>query len=291
MTVTSQPKEDNSIWLPIGWSSEGKTIMSLYAVYTPIDPTILPTPSPTPSSTPTPTPTSTPKPTPSPTPKPTPELDENTPKPIMHNNMTTFGYTTPGASSSSLKLPKTFTLCNYTSPNDAGTITEINIYLTDISAGSQIKAVIFANEPTANFPQGGEPIAQSTEIIMDSYVSGQWYNFTINYTAMQNTVYWIGYYSSDSTKYLCDSNDAYLTVTSQPKEDSSSWLPVGWGYEGKKIMSLCAVYVPTDGQSSFSDTDTADISTDSLQDTLFVMLIICGESVIFIRDNNSKKQL
>jgi hypothetical protein len=190
---------------------------------------------------------------------------------------------------------KTFTLSNYTTPPDTGIIKQISIYLKGIPEGSQVTAVIFANEPDAKYPQGGEPVAQSSDTLNVTSMIGNWYNFTMNYSADQNTVYWLGYYAEKSTQYFFDANNNHLSVTSQPKNENSSWLPVGWSYKGNSIMSLYALYTFADPQPSPTPTHTysaiSDIteSSQSFQDILFVLLIIGAESVIVVTDRNNKK--
>jgi hypothetical protein len=173
---------------------------------------------------------------------------------------------------------------------------QISIYLTGIPKGSNVQAVIFANEPDAKFPQGGEPLAQSVDTLNVTSASGEWYNFTMNYPASQNTVYWLGYYSDNFNQYVFDADSGHLSVTSQPKNENSSWLPVGWSYMGNSIMSLYALYTFADPQPSPTPTHTnsaiSDIteSSQSFQDTFFVLLIIGAESVIVVTDQTRKKK-
>ncbi|MCJ7713167.1 hypothetical protein MUO66_01735 [Candidatus Bathyarchaeota archaeon] len=211
-------------------------------------------------------------------------------------NTSKFAYEVKGKENSSLRDPKTITLCNYTTPPDSGIIVQIGIYLTGIPEGSHVRAVIFANEPDAKFPQGGEPLAQSVETLNVVSVSGEWYNFTMNYPASQNTVYWLGYYSDNFTQYFFDADSDHISVTSQPKDENSSWLPVSWSYKGKSIMSLYALYTVADPQPSPTSTDTGSSilnisdTSQSFQDTVFVLLIIGGETAIMVTDKNREKK-
>ena len=121
---------------------------------------------------------------------------------------------------------------------------------------------------------------------------GNWYNFTMNYSADQNTVYWLGYYAEKSTQYFFDANNNHLLVTSQPKDGTSDWMPVGWSYNGKSIMSLNASYTTAGPKPTPTPTPTLTStteSTQSFQDILFVLLIIGAESVIVVTDRNNKK--
>lgn len=221
----------------------------------------------------------------------------STPEPVNpFNSTSTFAYGAKGNEYSSLPAPKTITLCNYTTPPDTGIIVQISIYLMGISEGSHVRAVIFANEPDAKFPQGGEPLAQSSDILNVTSVTGRWYNFTMNFPASQNTVYWLGYYSDNFTQYFFDANNDHISVTSQPKVENSSWLPVGWSYEGKSVMSLDALYTIADPQPSptpvhtYSAISYISQTVQSFQDTFFVLLVIGAESVIMVTDKNRKKK-
>ena len=236
--------------------------------------------------------------TPAPTSEPT-----ATPEPTQPLITTSkFAYEATGEEYSSLQAPNTITLCNYTTPPDTGIIVQISICLTGIPEGSNVRAVIFPNEPDANFPLGGEPLAQSSNTLNVASVSGEWYNFTMNYPASQNTVYWLGYYSDNFTRYFFDANSDHISVTSQPKDENSQWFPVVWHYQGKSIMSLYALYTVADPQPSSTpmSTPTPDLAdsaisdnskpAQSFQDTFFVLLIIGGESAIVITDQNRKKK-
>ncbi len=241
-------------------------------------------PSPTPTTTPTPTPTITPTTPPTPTPTPTliPTYE--------------FGSHTKGKEMASLVEPKTYTLCNFTTPLDMGNITEINIYLIGVPEGSQVKAAIFANEPDTHYPKAGQPIAESNQTLTAKSITGQWYNFTINYHAHQNTTYWIGYYSEGYTRYFFNENTTQLTVTSQPKEDGSQWLPVSWHYTGKSTMSLYALYttadpepLPTPVDNSVLDNSATNYKDSGTGDIAFVSVIMFGEFGIVLLNQKSKK--
>jgi hypothetical protein len=218
-------------------------------------------------------------PYPNPTPKPT-----ATPTYPL-NQTSKFGYSVVGKENSSMPTPKTITLCNYTTPSDSGTIVQISIYLTGIRGGSHVRAVIFANEPQALFPQGGEPIAQSLGYLNVTSVSGDWYNFTMNYKTSPNTVYWLGYYADDYTHYFYDTNNNSISITSQPKDGNSSWLPVGWSYQGKSIMSLYALCTLADPKPSTTPAHLDSVLTkpsQSFQDVVFVLLVIGAESALVV---------
>ncbi len=240
----------------------------------------LPVPTPTlapgatPTSAPTPTPTLTPTLAPTSTPVPT--------KPP--STLPQFGYETIGKQVSSLSVSKTITLCNYTTPSHPVVIVQISIYLEGVPQGSSVRAVIFADEPQSHFPEG-ESVAQSLENLSVTSVSGQWYNFKMNYSASPNTVYWLGYYSDQATNYFFDASNNSITVTSQPKDNSSSWLPVSWTFKGKSVMSLYALYTNVEPAPSPTTSPTtihtnSDIQSSSLEDTLFVLLFIGMESLI-----------
>ena len=242
-------------------------------------------PSPTSTHTPTPTPTITPTQTPTPTPTLIPTAE--------------FGFNTIGQEVAGLVEPKTYTLSNFTTPFDMGNFTEISIYLVGVPEGSQVKAVIFANEPDAHFPKGGEPITESNQTLTVKSITGQWYNFTINYQAHQNTTYWIGYYSEGYTRYFLNENTTQLTVTSQPKEDGSQWLPVSWHYTGKATISLYALYTtappepePTQVPNSVVDNPVTNYkdSAIGIGDIVFVSVIMFSEFGVVLLNQKSKKQ-
>jgi hypothetical protein len=203
-------------------------------------------------------------------------------------NTTEFGYHAIGIGRTDMSTPKTITLCNYTTPKHYGIIVQISIYLAGISEGSHMQAMIFANEPDVGFPKGGDPIAQSSETLNVASVSGQWYNFTMNCSASPNTVYWLGYYSDSQTHYFFDASNASITVTSQPKDGNSSWLPVGWSYQGKTAMSLYALFTFTDPPPTAPTNSAIHQSTQS-SDAVFVSLIIVGETAIVATGKTRKK--
>ena len=236
-----------------------------------------------------PSPTSTYTPTPTPTITPTPTLISTS----------EFGTNTKGKEMASIVEPKTYTLCNFTTPLDMGNITKISIYLIGVPEGSQVKAAIFANEPDTHYPQAGQPIAESNQTLTVKSITGQWYNFTMNYHAHQNTTYWIGYYSEGYTRYFFNENTTQLTVTSQPKEDGSQWLPVSWHYTGNSTMSLYALYttadpepLPTPVYNSVIDNSVTNYqdSTKGTGDIVFVSVIMFGEFGIVLLNQKSKKQ-
>jgi hypothetical protein len=241
------------------------------------------------ATTPTPTLTSNSTSSYTPTPKET-----GTPVIIQSLNTTMFGYRAIGEECSDMPGTKTITLCNYTTPSHSGKIAQISIYLTGVVEGSHVRAVIFANEPEANFPQGGDPIAQSFEIVNVTSASGQWYNFTMNCPTSKNTAYWLGYYSDNVTHYFFDASNSSISVTSQPKDENSNWLPVGWSYRGKSIMSLYALYAltnetqPSSTQAHFDS--TIHESTSSSWDILFVLLVIGAESTVVVTHQIREKK-
>lgn len=148
--------------------------------------------------------------------------------------------------------------------------------------GSQVKAVIFANDPQTQLPREGAPIAQSSETLNVTSMSGEWYNFTMNFAASQNTVYWIGYSSENFTRYYFDVGGASISVTSQPGR--SSLFPTVWSYQGKSIMSLRALYtsIAPKPNPTTSPQSSPSGQAQGLQNILPVLLIICVESGIMV---------
>jgi hypothetical protein len=217
-----------------------------------------------------------------------------------------FGYQAEGNQISSLPEPQTITLCNYTTPPNTGTITQISIYLTGTPEGTQVRAIILPNDPDSNMPQVAEPLLQTYALNVTS-VSGEWYNFKINYTASPNTTYWLGYYADTQTQYFYDTNNDHITLTSQTKTENSTLFPVlSWRYQGKTIMSLYAQYTIADPQHTPTPTTTpqqtpASVHTDSttasnpglaqsIQETFFVLLIMAAEATIVITNPSYRKK-
>jgi hypothetical protein len=225
------------------------------------------------------------------TPTPSPATTSELP-PYPMNTATgriEFGNPVIGKECSDVLSAKTITLCNYTTPQHFGKIVQISIYLAGISGGSNVQAVIFANEPDVNFPKGGEPIVKSLETLNVASVSGQWYNFTMNCSASANTIYWLGYYSDGQTHYFFDASNNSITVTSQPKDGNSSWLPVGWSYQGKTTLSLYALYTISDPTPTATPTNSGIQQSTQSSDAIFVSLIIVGETTIVATGKARKK--
>ena len=250
-------------------------------------PTITPTQTPIPTATANPTPTATPRPTVTPTPTQAP-----TPTPIVSKNITySIGQPEVGLASSNPLPPKTFTLSNYTTHSDTGKLVEINVYLTYALEGTHLRAIIFANEPESGFPFGTSPIAESEEILINQTVNGDWFSFPINFTAEPNTTYWIGYYSDAQTQYGYDQDSSSITVTSQQDTDDSHSTNLSWSYEDQRILSLYAIYTPDESIPSKQDIvpQTSSSSFEAIQDGIFVLLIIFGETIIFAKGKNLRR--
>lgn len=305
LIINSQPTDGTPNWIPT-WTNTGNNIMNLYAIYTAYEPepTPNPIPTPTPSPTPTPTATSTPEPTPTPTsnPQPTPTpttTPQQTPTPtpdqrpdILKQNITTYlGTQTPGQKTSDEKLANTITLCNYTAHNDTGIIQEINIHLNEILVETHIKAVIFENEPGANFPRGGEPIAQSTQKTITTTITNQWLSFPMNYTVNPNSTYWIGYEADKPTKYTYNNDNEHLTVTSQQKVEGISWMPISWSYTGKTALTTCTAYTPIIVQPEPEPEPETQIQEETpfWQDIAFISMVMLGETVIITRNKKTNR--
>ncbi|MGD0977536.1 MAG: rhodanese-like domain-containing protein [Candidatus Bathyarchaeia archaeon] len=97
----------------------------------------------------------------------------------------TFGYTAIGGSSGWWGPGNAMWGCKFTSPTNAGTITQISIYMSAYSGAINATAFIYADN-------SGTP---STLLATSSQVTGigttaSWINFGINYGFSANTVYW-----------------------------------------------------------------------------------------------------
>ncbi len=147
-------------------------------------------------------------------------------------------------------------------------------------------------------PQVGEPLLQTDALNVTS-VSGEWYNFKMNYTASPNTTYWLGYYADNYTHYYFDANNDHISLTSRTKDENSTLFPIlSWSYQGKTIMSLYAQYTVADPQPnplqlrSNTDSTISGIPgpAQSLQDTFFVLLIMGAEFTIVVTNQKHKKR-
>jgi hypothetical protein len=300
ISITSETTDESSGMLPNIWHYDGESTMSVYALYTFAPPQPSPSPTPTFSPTPNPTysPTNTPtpiylNPTPNPTRSPTPTPSQpvptqtstpqptSTPTPTQTTATTLyrFGQLEKGKEFSSLRAPGTINLCNFTTPEDVGVIMQVSIYLSGIPQGSQVRAIIFENDPQTQFPVNGKPAAQSLEALNVTSLSGKWYTFPINFAAAQNTVYWLGYYSDNFTRYFFDENSESISITSEPMNESSSH-PNIWQYEGGSTMSLHALYTYKPPQQPPSTPDSESPQQNAFQDMLPLMVLIISESVI-----------
>jgi len=155
---------------------------------------------------------------------------------------------------------------------------QISIYLAGIPKGSIVKAMIFANEPKANLPKEGEPIAQSIETLNVTSTKRQWYNFTMNYPASMDTTYWLGYYSDCPTHYFFDPGNGFITVTSLPEDGTIGWFPVGWSYQTNSVMSIYALYAFKNPQPTTTPVRLS--AALSPMDVLLLLLIMGAESAI-----------
>jgi len=197
-----------------------------------------------------------------------------------------------GKQHSTLRPPKTVTICNYTTPKDTGEIVEINIYLRGAPEGSMATAVIYSNNPELQQPS--ELLAKSTTSLNITSETGEWYSFPMNFLADQNTCYWIGYYSESYTRYFYDSNDTSISATSQPTDELPTSFPNSMNYDNKSTMSLYAIYNKAEPKLTVIPATTENPTpqqTKGLQETLPVLLIIGTESAILIGYQIRKKKL
>lgn len=220
--------------------------------------------SPSPTSTFTPTPQST---TPNNYTAPSPNLDKNTttPSPTQNKHSTdtlspnpittpketaaspqtfTFAHPAKGKQVSTLQPPETVTLCNFTTPQDTGEIIQLSIYLKGISEGSIVEAVIYSNDRANQFPN--TLVARSQNSVNVTSQEGEWYNFTMNCLADQNTVYWLGYCSSSYTRYCCDADSSSVSLTCQAKGGLPQQLPGQCTFSPATVMSINAIYTHSD---------------------------------------------
>ena len=146
--------------------------------------------------------------------------------------------------------------------------------------------MIFANDADSGFPKGAVPLGQSAGTVKITSSSGQWYNFAVHFPYTPNTVYWLGYYSDNYAPYYFDNSASSVSVTSQPKDEGTSFVPVRWMYSGKAVMSLYAVYTLSGPEDPVDvplyPDSTVPQSAQTIQDTLPVMLIIAAEAAFAI---------
>jgi hypothetical protein len=231
------------------FSYSASNMMSLYAVYEPGTPNLAPTPTITPSATPNPTqaptlkpessPSVAPSPTLSPAPSPSPTKQ---PAPTSISDLTAvFGNPDVGKQVSELRSPNSVTLCNFSTPLGMAKITQISILLIGTPQGSNVTAVVYANDPGSKLPMSSQLLARSQETLNVTSTSGEWYNFTLNFVPYDNTTYWFGYYSEGFTRnfYAVDANHVSLVSSGGllPEVFSGTF-----SLSGSSMMSLYGVY-------------------------------------------------
>jgi hypothetical protein len=88
-------------------------------------------------------------------------------------------------------------------------------------------------------------LARSEETLNVTSTSGEWYNFTLNFTPQGNTTYWFGYFSDGFTRNFYDqqANHASLISSGNTLPDSFSG---SFTYSKSNIMSLYGLYTPKD---------------------------------------------
>lgn len=199
--------------------------------------------------------------TPQHTPTPTviPTLNQ-VPTSAKSNSTNVFAQETIGAENSTLRPPNTITVCNFTTPADTGNIIQISIYLIGEPTGSNVGAVIYANDPDSQLPLDQQLLAQSTEDLNVTSITGEWYNFTTNFAASRNTTYWFGYYSDRCTRYYYDIDPDHISGTSA-NSTLPNRFPNLFCYINSTIMSLYVVYTHADPKLTSSPSQTSPPET------------------------------
>lgn len=204
-----------------------------------------------------------------------------------------FAHPTIGAEYSTPRDPNTITVCNFTTPLDTGSITQISIYLIGEPSGSNVRAVIYANDPDSQLPLNQQLLAQSIEDLNVTSMTGEWYNFTINFAASANTTYWFGYYSDHFTRYYYDVSADHISGTS-----ANSTLPnyfpdsFTFTYGSSTIMSLSVVYTHADANPTLSPFQTSSPEIQVAQNStgeVGLVIIFLAETTVAVFYYNYKK--
>jgi hypothetical protein len=205
--------------------------------------------------------------------------------------MRSFAHPTIGAECSTLRSPNTITVCNFTTPGDTGSITQISIYLIGEPSGSKVRVVIYANDPDSQLPLNQQLVAQSTEELNVTSATGEWYNFTTNFVPSAKTTYWFGYCSDHCTRYFYDVNLDHITGTAA-NSTPPDYFPDSFTYGSSTIMSLCVVYIHEPANLTFGSSQTSSSEMQVGQNStgeIDLVIIILVETTVAVFYYNYKK--
>jgi hypothetical protein len=152
-----------------------------------------------------------------------------------------FGYLTVGAYSGNDWTSNQLMVCKFTSPSDCGPVTKIRAYLHKGDPTVHVKACIYADNNGAP----GALLATSDEVVLGT--TDQWVDFTINYSASPNTVYWLGIFGDNWWNLFWDTNGSSGQLRDRISDVYPTFPdPFGtahntWAYQ----MSIYACYTPT----------------------------------------------
>ncbi len=151
-----------------------------------------------------------------------------------------FGYSVAGSYSDNaldFSSVSPIILCNYTSPSDLGTITQLSVYMNAVS--DPVNASVCIYNSSFGF------LVSSTKVLVGN--NPDWVNFTLNYVGSPNTVYWLGVFASGDFNFYWDGdNDATHVFTWTNDNLTFNNLPDPFvpnpTYSGSDIVSIYATY-------------------------------------------------
>ena len=127
-------------------------------------------------------------------------------------------------------------VCNFTSPQDLGNITQIEAYLA--TGGTLAKAVIYSDTNGA----ADVLLAQSAQINVDG-TAGTWVSFDVSYAGSPNTVYWLGVLLVNAGTYYYSPGVAGRAIYSASAPDAPDQFLAGTANQTDDL-SVYAVYTP-----------------------------------------------
>ncbi len=167
--------------------------------------------------------------------------------------MSEFGYHVAGASQSGSAAILT-TL--FTSPNEAGTITQISVFCVRNGLDGHIRVAIYADS-------GGTPGAKLAESASETVVgvTETWYDVAISYGFTANTPYWLAVENDTAVNTDYDANGS-ATQTSYKTNTYPTW-PSPFGAPDGQLpwqLSIYATYTPAASSPSASVSPSASLS-------------------------------
>jgi hypothetical protein len=160
---------------------------------------------------------------------------------------------------------------NFTSPQNIGNITEVEVYLA--TGGTSAYAVLYSDN-------GERPdilLAASPSLNIDG-TSGSWIKFDLPFQASPNTVYWMGIaFQAAATYYYSPNIDGRL-IYSSPTFEALTEFPTVIPSSGD-YLSVYANYLPSTVE--ISSNNTFDWVQSALLVTAFLGIVTAGIVVLF----------